>query len=446
MFGPIFLIVIGIAFMLANMGMVSWHDLFRWFALYWPALIILWGVLKLVEYMQAKNSGEPYRGVGGGSIVLLVFIILFGSGLTGSYRFTNNGNWKKIAENMNIDEEQWGGMFGTKFSYNSTLDHEFPASSSVRVSVDRGEVRITASTDNKVHVISKETVYAASQAEADKQRANITPQIRVESNVLVVETLPRGDASGAKVEIEVQCPRKADVDINVLHGGLNVTGRDGSVKFINNRGDVIIDDVNGNVRAQMKSGDFSVNKIKGEVSLEGRANEVKVTDVTGLVIVNGEYYGDITMGKLAKGMRFKSSRSDLSIEKLDGDFSMSSGELRANNMGGPVRMTTRSKDIHLEDVSGAINIEDSHSEVQVHPKAPYGTVDINNKNGDIVFNVPSGAGYTVEARVNQGELDDEFNLKSSEAGREKRVSGDIGKGGPTVHLNTEHSTITIRKH
>ena len=55
--GPFVLIVLGIVFLFGNLHMLSWARLGTWFAHYWPVLLILWGVIKLIEHQQAQRDG-----------------------------------------------------------------------------------------------------------------------------------------------------------------------------------------------------------------------------------------------------------------------------------------------------------------------------------------------------------------------------------------------------
>ena len=55
--GPFVLIVLGIVFLLGNLHLLSWERLGLWFAHYWPLLLILWGVIKLIEHQQAQRDG-----------------------------------------------------------------------------------------------------------------------------------------------------------------------------------------------------------------------------------------------------------------------------------------------------------------------------------------------------------------------------------------------------
>src|SRR5271157_5998177 len=81
--GPIVLILIGVLFLMGTMGVLSAHLLFLLFARYWGALLILWGIIKLIEHEQAKRSGLPSRGIGVGGVFLVLFIIFAGLIATG---------------------------------------------------------------------------------------------------------------------------------------------------------------------------------------------------------------------------------------------------------------------------------------------------------------------------------------------------------------------------
>ena len=70
--GPIVLIAIGTVFLLGTMGVLDWHNLGHWFAHYWPVLLIIAGVIKLIEYQQAQRQGTRASGLGAGGIFLII--------------------------------------------------------------------------------------------------------------------------------------------------------------------------------------------------------------------------------------------------------------------------------------------------------------------------------------------------------------------------------------
>src|SRR5437763_394601 len=133
------------------------------------------------------------------------------------------------------------------------------------------------------------------------------------------------------------------------------------------------------------------------------------------------------------------------LGKLDGDLTMDSGDLRASSIAGPFEVRTKAKDIRLEDVSGPITVENSHGEIDVHPKAPFGDVSLSNHQGAIHIVLPEAAGFTVEARSSHGELESDFPLNVTRNGDDRVAEGNVGKGGKKLQLTTDHGTIEIRK-
>src|ERR1041385_8034027 len=102
--GPIVLIIIGILGLLGTMGMLEWHRVFLWFAHFWPALLILWGIIKLIEYQQANRSGVRSGGIGAGGVLLIIFLVIAGLTATSLSRV----DWEHIREGFNIDDgEPW---------------------------------------------------------------------------------------------------------------------------------------------------------------------------------------------------------------------------------------------------------------------------------------------------------------------------------------------------
>src|ERR1700739_3467384 len=78
--GPVILILLGVLFLLGNLGFLAWRQLGYLFARYWPLLIIVWGLIKLAEYYDAQRRGYHPRGLGFGGVMLLIFLVLFGLG------------------------------------------------------------------------------------------------------------------------------------------------------------------------------------------------------------------------------------------------------------------------------------------------------------------------------------------------------------------------------
>ena len=76
--GPVVLIVLGILFLMGTMGVLHWGMLAHLFARFWPVLLIIWGVIKFLEYQQAQRAGVRPRGIGAGGVFLIIFLVVAG--------------------------------------------------------------------------------------------------------------------------------------------------------------------------------------------------------------------------------------------------------------------------------------------------------------------------------------------------------------------------------
>jgi LiaF transmembrane domain len=162
--GPFVLIIIGFVFLLSTMHVLSVGRLAHLFANYWPVLLILWGVIKVVEHMQAQRQGARASGIGAGGVVLIVMIVVFGLIATQLERV----NWSGMRDDFNFDDNDFSHLFnGNTYSYDDHLEHDFPAGASLKVIDTRGAVSVHASDDNKITVVVRKRIGAENQTDAD---------------------------------------------------------------------------------------------------------------------------------------------------------------------------------------------------------------------------------------------------------------------------------------
>jgi DUF4097 and DUF4098 domain-containing protein YvlB len=442
--GPFVLITLGVIFLLGNIGMLSWGNIGYYFSRWWPLLLILWGLIKLVESWDAQRRGYRARGIGAGGVILVIFVILIGLTASGIAK------WGPEIGNNIDDDNDLGLFFGNKYTFADNNSASLPANGSMRIVNDRGDVKVTVSTDDKVHLVTNYVVYSHSQDDAQKAREARAPHFASEGSILVLNSSgSQGveNADRARVNMEVQVPRKAGVEITTQHGDIRVIGRDGDVKAQTAHGDGQVEDVNGKVDFQMRHGDFTANKVSGDLSVDGSVNDVTVNDIGGQLELRGDYYGDVNINRVAKAVRFNSSRTQFELAKLDGQMTMESGDLRVTTLTGPVTLRSRSKDLHLDDMSGDLNVDDTNAQIDVRvTKLPLGNLDISNRNGEIRLTLPANAAFTADAETRNGDIRSDFpEIKVDTSRDTNHASGKVGSGGAMVRLRTEHADIEIRK-
>ena len=445
LFGPVVMISIGIIFLLATTGRIPARQVFEIFSRYWPLLLILWGVAKIIDHQQARKHGYRTPGMGAGGVFLLIFLTIIGLSATGIHRASSHVNWDEFRDEFEIDDDEgFSQIFGKKFEYSDQLTQEISSNGSVKVVAERGMIKVTPSADNQVHVTVRKVVYADDQVQADKYKEAIAPRISRDGSMLNLDFSRHGDWKGGKTDLEVAVPKNVPVDLMTLRGDIDVRDREAYVKAHTSRGSITLENIKGNSEHHLRRSDFVAKNVQGDIALEGRVDDTQIANVTGTVTLNGDYMGDVQMSKVAKSVRFKSSRTDMEFVRLDGDMSMSGGELNIRNMVGPFRIDTRSKDVHLDDYTGDVRIENTNAEIDLHPKQ-IGNVEVQNKSGRIRLVVPGNASFEVNARADRGEVDTDFNLNKAEDRRAQTLTGVVNKGGPKVQLNTEHGSIAIFK-
>jgi DUF4097 and DUF4098 domain-containing protein YvlB len=439
--GPVILISLGILFLLGTMGYLNWWNLGHWFAHYWPVILIVAGIIKLVEYQAAQRQGYRPSGLGAGGIILMILVIVVGLIATQASRF----DWGGLRDEINIDDNDFV-LFGEKFNYEDQLSQDFPSGASLRVLDTQGAVNISTSTDNQIHVSVHKRIVADKQADADKYNAGTKPQITVSGNTVTLNANNQGAGEHhVSDDLDISLPRKAGVSVSTKSGDVSVLGRDGDVQITAQHNDVSASDINGKVDLNLEHSSARISQVSSDVSIEGRANDVSLEDIKGSVHLDGEFMETVKLSNIAGAVTFKSSRTNMQFARLDGDLNLDSGDLQANNLTGPLRLDTRSKDIRLVGVSGDVRIEDENGSVELHVKK-LGSMQVENRRGDVQIYLPEGTAFQVDARAHGGDVETDFDAIKVENENDLATgAGTIGSGGPHLVLNNDHGTIEIRK-
>jgi DUF4097 and DUF4098 domain-containing protein YvlB len=442
--GPVVLILMGVLFLMGTMGILEIHHLGWLFARYWPALLILWGLIKLVEYEQAKRYGQPTRGIGVGGVFLVLFLIMSGLVATQISRV----NWKDLGDHMQFgDENGLDEIFGgSTFDFSDELNQDIPAGSALRINDDRGTVTVNVADGRKMKISVRKKIHADEQKDADKYNTETKPLITVNDKVVTVNANTQGAGDkGVTTDMDIYVPANTALTITSARGDVTVAGMTNNVEVNHRHGEVTINDHTGNVTLSLDGSAVRLAHVKGDVSIRGSANEIAVEDVDGAVHLDGEFHESTRLVRVSKTVSFHSSRTDMDFSRLDGRLDLDSGDLRADSLIGPVRLKTRSKDISLEGLSGDLRLEDSNGMVEVGLRKP-GNIQIDNRKGDVTVSIPPNTAIKVEARTREGDIESDFDsIKVDNSGNQSSASGSIGTNGPKLVMNCEKGTIQIRK-
>src|SRR5215470_1222620 len=165
-FGPLILVSIGVLILLHNTGIISMHSFGWWFAHYWPVLLIVWGVVKLMEYAWARQKGYATSPrLGGGSVVFLIFFIMFGLLATNSL----NWDWPTLRGEFGDDSDfDFGNMWSPEHDFTENFALPMPSPQQIRIIGRRGDIKVKASQDGQAHVVVEKSLRSDSQSAADR--------------------------------------------------------------------------------------------------------------------------------------------------------------------------------------------------------------------------------------------------------------------------------------
>ncbi|WP_446745475.1 DUF4097 family beta strand repeat-containing protein [Silvibacterium acidisoli] len=434
---PLLLISVGVVAFLLETGKLSSSAFWTWYSRWWPVVLIAIGLILLLEYFLDRR--DPYSGQrGAGGVVFFIVLLAFlGWGAHTAHR------WAPFSNQFGSDGDDFFSMLGEEHTNDLDVNTTLNAGATVDIQNPRGDVTVNPSDDGSMHVHAHQIVHADSEKKAQKVFDQIRPQINASGNSGSV-IVPGRD--GVRVDLIVNVPAKSFARINAGHGDVTVNGVANNVDVTSNHGDVKFDNVGGDVHARMNHGDFSAHQVTGNATVDGHVDDVTLSEVKGQATLNGEFFGDTHLEQIGSNVHFQTTRTNLDIPRLSGELTMDSDDLDANQMAGPVRIVTRSKNIKLSDVSGDVHIENSDGDVSIRAVSPLGNIQVANKTGGVTVSLPDNAEFSVNANTTQDDdLETDFPLQSATTNGRHTLTGTIGKGTVTLNLQTTHGNIELRK-
>jgi hypothetical protein len=439
---PLLLIGIGLLFLARNM----YPDLalIDYFARYWPVLLILWGVLRLAEilFWAATEKELPARGMSGGEWILIVFLCMIGLSVHTVRGFENW--WPRSGITMGgID------MFGESFDY--PIAAEKPAGKTPRVIIEsfRGNARITGTDATSVKVTGHKTIRSLEQNRADRANQDSPFEITGDANELTIRTNQDHVGGNQRItdEMEITVPKGSTIEAHGRYGDFDINDIAGNVEVISDNAGVRLQNIGGEVKIDTRKSDIiRAISVKGPVDLKGHGADVELQDIDGQVTMAGTYSGVIQFRNISKPLRFQGQQTDLNIEKLPGQVRMALGDFTATNLVGPVRLNTRSRDVHISDFTNSLEVSVERGDVELRPgKLPIAKMDVHAHFGDVEVSLPSAAKFDLTGTTGRGEVYSDFGapLHTERNGQGGAIRG--SSGGPVINLQTERGKMTVRK-
>ena len=441
--GPLILITLGVLFLMRTV----WPEfsVFDLLAGYWPYLLIAWGVLQLIEITvrSARGAPLPGNGITAGGWFLAVLICLVGFTI-----FEVRGPetwWRRVSFNQGMD---W---FGQAHDY-TVRNQSKTAGKNPRIVIEnlRGNAKIVGSDSVEIQLAGHKTVRAMKEAEANRANETTPVELIANGNTFTIRCNQDRAPHHARVstDLELTVPKGSTLEASGSTGDFDVTNLDGNININSDNAGIRLQDVGGDVKIDTRKGDvIRCTNVRGNVELKGRNTDVELEKIAGAVTINGTFFGTISLRELAKPLRIDNFDTVVNLQKVNGHLVMDRGNFSAQNVVGPIALTTHATDIDLAGFSEAVEISVDKGDVSLRPgKGPISRMTVKNGSGNIDLALPDGAKFVLKAATDRGDIENEFGtpLRLETVGQGAKLAGSIGTG-PSLSLTTDRGTITVRK-
>jgi DUF4097 and DUF4098 domain-containing protein YvlB len=438
LFPGLLLLFVGMLLLLHNYrGLGIVNVLGHW----WPLILIFWGGIKLYERMAASRSGDPGAAAITGGEVFLVLGLL---SLLGIVVAVDYGK-----ENIPGHFREWGNSFDFDLE---VAPKSVPMDARITIRNARGNISVRPSDDAQIRISGKKKANAWN--ENDAQQVTERVGVEVVQNGDGYEVHPTGVSKGESrisLDLDVAVPKKASLTIRNEKGDITVADMAKPVNVTNGVGDIEIRGTAGDVNIDTRKSDIKVSDTKGNIKISGHGGEINVSGASGGLTIDGEFYGSIRVDKVAKGVRFISQRTDLTLSQLAGHMEAGPGNLEI--FDAPGNLSVRSQDdITLENAGGKVKVDNRRGNVEVRFSAPpKDDIEINNSSAGITLSLPESSSFEILADCHSGDIESEFQADSLKltpgtGSKDAHLEGKYGGGrGPKIILKTSYGSISLRR-
>lgn len=382
--GALLWIGLGILFLLRNFGIGPsfWSLAGR----YWPVLLILLGLGKVVDYYLKKDAFS----IRVGEIVGICLLILIGSSITQIADSPVAGFVRNLPIEIGDSSLSPGQWIGESHAYTEEATLALPEAVPLRIENSYGSVSISPGSDGEIRVRLKKVVYA------DEARAkDIASKIQLQAGPEAApsgkpEAEPGKPPAGAPVviktnresletagetfntDLEILVPRSSRLEIRNTFGEVRVTGIEGGMNISTSHRPLEVRDCTGPFTLSNRYGDSRLVNLNGDVKLNGRGR-VYIEGIRGNVDVTNEY-------------------SSVEISNVQGGVtaSITENSIRVEKVTGPVAINARGARVKVEDLKGNLTVSASHQSVDISNVASsvsiesrYASVSLNDIGGNV---------------------------------------------------------------
>jgi hypothetical protein len=232
-------------------------------------------------------------------------------------------------------------------------------------------------------------------ATLEESRAKAAEYILIVEEADHVVTIRQPDVTGLSVDLEIQVPGTAPIDIRVSSGDIQVINTGSSCRANSRSGDLALRGMNGLIEIGSESGDITIeDSVSPQVTIENKSGDLKLSQV----------------------------RGNLNVRTASGDVTVTGGA---------------GKVVAIESVSGDTQFDTLEPVI--------GTLNVRTVSGDVHVRVPDGTDCRVNLSTMRGSVTSAIAL-ADEIRSDHRISGRLGEGSGTIDVSAITGDVNLEMH
>ena len=404
------------------------------FTSYWPAILILLGLGKVIDFLRL-DAPIRVRAAEVLGVLLVVCLGLLSSQISRAHLplidFGTESLFPEVLERVLVQEHH--------FRMDRSL--ESGGIESLEVTNAYGRVRIDSAHSGSVDIELEKVVRDRSEENAAELAEEVTISTSREGGVLRIGTNRKQLGSRGRrlrTHLAIKVPKAIALIVK------------------NDYGDTRISDIAGPCRLESSYGKVYVESITGDLEVTNRYKSIEIRDVTGSVRARNRH-GAIRAHKIVGSTYLESSYEPIAAGSIDGDLEAKNhfGRVRVEEVSGQVRVQGSGSEVDVSNVQKSVSIQNSYKKVSAQQLGDrldlvtsYSKVSLSNIRGflDVKATLADlsaediGAGATIMGRgskVSLAQVVGPVKVGTSlKAVVVERVSG-------TVEVENEYGKISI---
>lgn len=355
-------------------------DFFFIVGTYWPVLIVVFGIGKVIDFYRLKGRMQFRFGEFAGLFGILLL------GLCAS-----------SAADTDLDPFEWGWISlpssdirifprGQTYDFHEAKGLDAAGLSAVEIVNGYGDIRVEGTEDGTFKVEYVKQISERSKSRAEDVADEIALRTERQGDSLTLSTR-RGDLrnrdSRFHTNFNVQLPQglrlkivnasgsvfvgrmAADCDVKNSRGVVTVEFVKSNVKVDNGFESVTARNIEGRVEIVNQRGSIRVEEVVGAVDVATNRKAITINEVRGGPVTVKNYHGSVRLTNVHDKVDIDAIGSGIQASEIDGDVILKNSyqNVTMSNVRGNVDMQTSNSRVRVVEVNGGVKIDASRAEI-----------------------------------------------------------------------------------